>query len=249
MEMQDILTTVGGEPITVADVIVHLKVNGTFRNAIYQLIETRVIIRKCKELGIKISDHEFHAHAETKRRLLGLASAVDLNHHCRCHGIVLEQWHSMVQQELLRHKLRDKVILSRNIEAYFEEHKNDFMTASVSRLVCPDYEAVQQAKQRIVIQGEDFATVTRQVSLEKNTRVAGGYLGSVKYGTLPHAINKAVFSADLESVLGPFEQSGYWVLYRLEERRNIELNEGLYKNIANQLFNQWLQKLVLSTKA
>jgi len=34
MEMQDVLTTVNSAPITVDDVTVHLKVNGTFRNAI-----------------------------------------------------------------------------------------------------------------------------------------------------------------------------------------------------------------------
>jgi hypothetical protein len=249
MEMQDIVTTVCGEPITMADVVVHLKGNGTFRNAIYQLIETRVISRKCEELGITISDHEFHDHAEKKRRLLGLTSVVDLNRHCRWHGIVLEQWHSIVQQELLRHKLRDKIISSKDVETYFKKHKNDFMTASVSRIVCPDYGAIEKAKQSIIVQGEDFAAVARRVSLEKNTRIAGGYLGSVKHGTLPHPINNVVFSADPGSVLGPFEQSGYWVLYRLEERRNTELDEALHKNNAGRLFNQWLQKLVLSTKA
>jgi hypothetical protein len=249
MEMQDILTTVGGEPITVADVIVHLKCDGAFRNAIYQLIEARVIIRQCKELGIVISDHEFHAHIETKRRLLGLASVIDLNRHCRWHDIVLEQWHNNIQQELLRHKLRDKIISCKDVKAYYKEHKNDFMMASVSRLVCPDYGSVEQAKQRIIVEGEDFAPVARKVSLEKNTRIAGGYLGSVKYGSLPYPINKAVFSADPGSVLGPFEQGGYWVLYRLEERRNTELDEALHNNIANRLFNQWLQKFVLSTKA
>lgn len=249
MEMQDILTTVGGEPITVADVIVHLKGNGTFRTAIYQLIEARVIIHKCKELGIEVSDHEFHAHAEKKRRLLGLANVIDLNRFCRSHGIVLDQWHNIVQQELLRHKLRDRIVSLKNVKTYFNEHKNEFVTASVSRLVCPDCEAAQQAKQRITVQGKDFATVARKVSLEKNTRIAGGYLGSVKYGTLPHSINTAVFSAEPGSVLGPFEQSGYWVLYRLEERRNTELDETLQKNIANRLFNQWLQKLVLCSKA
>jgi hypothetical protein len=233
----------------VADVILHLKVNGTFRNAIYQLIEARIIIRKCKELDIVVSDKEFHAHAETKRRLLGLPNAIDLNRYCRWHGIVLEQWNSVVQQELLRHKLQDRIISCKDVENYFEKHKNDFMTASVSRLVCSSYEAVQQAKQRIDVQGDDFATVARKTSIEKNTRIAGGYLGSVKYDTLPHPINEAVFSAASGSVLGPFQQSGYWVLYRLEERRNTELDETLRKNIAHRLFNQWLQKFVLSAKA
>jgi hypothetical protein len=71
MEMQDVVTTVSGNPIKVEDIIVHLKVNGAFRNTIYQLIENRVVALKCRELNIGISDNEFYAHADTKRRMLG----------------------------------------------------------------------------------------------------------------------------------------------------------------------------------
>lgn len=87
MEMHDVLTTVSGKPITVEDVIVHLKGTGTFRNAIYQLIEHRVIDFKCKELRVNVGDSEFRDYARTRRRLLGLTNAVDMSRYCRWHGI------------------------------------------------------------------------------------------------------------------------------------------------------------------
>lgn len=249
MEMQDTLTTVAGEPITVADVITHLKCNGTFRNAIYHVIEKKVILQKCNELGITLTDHELHTHAEIKRRMLGLTNAVDLNQYCRWHGIVMEQWNETVWQELLRQKLQNTIISAEDVEVFFKEHKNDYIMASVSRIVCADQTAIQRAKERVYLQGEDFAAVARKVSLEKNTRIAGGYLGCIKYGTLPQTINQAVFSAKPGTVQGPFEQSGYWVLYRTEDHRNTELDESLRKNIKNRLFNQWLHRAVLSAKA
>lgn len=249
MEMQDTLTTVAGEPITVADVIVHLKSNGTFRSAIYHVIEKKVIIQKCRDLDITIGDNEFHSHAEIKRRLLGLTNTVDLNRYCRWHGIVMEQWNDLVRQELLRQKLQHTIISSEDVEVFFQEHKNDFMMALVSRIVCADATAIQRAMERILVHGEDFATVARKVSLEKNTRIAGGYLGCIKYGTLPQAINQAVFSATPGTVQGPFEQSGYWVLYRTEDHRNTVLDDALRSNIANRLFSQWLHRAVLSAKA
>ena len=249
MEMHDVLTTVSGEPITVEDVIVHLKGNGTFRNAIYQLIEYRVIAFNCKELRVNLGDQELRDYSQTRRRLLGLTSAVDMSRYCRWHGITMEQWNSMIQRDLLRQKLKTRLISQRDVEAYFEAHKHDFMMASVSRIVCATASDAEAAKKRTQQHGEDFATVARSVSLERNTRSSGGYVGCIKSGTLPEPVNQVVFAARPGATLGPFEQSGYWVLYRLEERRNTELDETLRNNISEQLFNRWLRDIALKVRA
>lgn len=249
MQMHDVLTTVSGEPITVEDVIVHLKGNGTFRNAIYQLIEYRVIAFKCKELRLNIGDQELREYSQTRRRLLGLMSAIDMSRYCRWHGISMEQWHGMIQRDLLRQKLKHRLISKRDVEAYFEAHKHDYMMASVSRIVCATASDAEAARKRTEGDGEDFATVARNVSLERNTRVSGGYVGCIKSGTLPEPINQLVFTAPPGATLGPFQQSGYWVLYRLEERRNTELDETLHNNISEQLFNRWLRDTARKVRA
>jgi hypothetical protein len=249
MEMHDVLTTVSGEPVTVADVIVHLKGNGTFRSAIYQLIEYRVITFKCKELRVKTEEQEFRQYAQTRRRLLGLTSAVDMSRYCRWHGITLDQWNTMIRRDLLRKKLKDRLITRRDVEAHFEAHKHNFMTASVSRIVCATANDAEAAKERIEKHGEDFGTVARSMSLERNTRASGGYVGCIKSGTLPQPINQAVFTARPGDTLGPFEQSGYWVLYRVVERQNTTLDETLHNNIAEQLFNRWLRDRARHAKA
>jgi peptidylprolyl isomerase len=249
MEMLDILTTVHGKPITVEDVTVHLKVNGTFRNAIYQLIEAKVVALKCQEFNIRIGDNEFHEYADTKRRLLSLSNAIDMNRYCRWHGIVMDQWNAAVRQEILRKKLREAVVTATEITAYFEKHKDEFKAAYLLRIVCADHEEARQVKERVVSQGEDFSLLARRVSIEKSSRMAGGYLGCIKYGTLPKPIDQAIFSAQPGQVLGPFEQSGYWVLYKAEEISNPILDENMKKNISDQLFAQWLQREVLHARA
>lgn len=249
MQMHDVLTTVSGKPVTVEDVIVHLKGNGTFRNAIYRLIENRVIALECKELEITIGDQEFRDHSQTRRRLLGLANAIDMSRYCRWHGITMEQWNDIMRCDLLRQKLKDRLITKKDVEAHFETHKHHFMMASVSRIVCATANDAEAARRQIQDQGEDFAAVARKVSLERNTRTSGGYVGCIKSGTLPTPINQAVFAARPGELLGPFEQSGYWVLYRLDERRNTELDESLRNNISEQLFNRWLHDKALSIKA
>lgn len=249
MEMHDVLTTVSGEPITVEDVIVHLKGNGTFRTAIYHLIENHVIALKCKELRVNVGEEEFREYSLTRRRLLGLVSVIDMSRYCRWHGITMEQWNTMIQRDLLRQKLKERLITKRKVEAHFEARKHDYMMVSVSRIVCATAGDAEAARKRIQDKGEDFATVARSVSLERNTRVSGGYVGCIKSGTLPEAINQTVFAAQPGDTLGPFQQSGYWVLYRVEERQNTELDMTLRNNVSEQLFNQWLRDSARNAKA
>lgn len=248
MELQDVLTTVNGAPITVDDVTAYLKVNGTFRNAIYQLIEARVIAAKGEEFNIQIGDREFYQHADAKRRLLGLLNAIDMNRYCKWHGILMDQWNEAVRLELLRKRLKETIITDADITEFFAEHKNDFVIVYVSRIVCAQQMEVHQAKEQIVAHRKDFAAVARRISLEKNTRIAGGYLGGIKPGTLPKLIEQEIFSAQPDSILGPYEQSGYWVLYRVEEITTPTLNETLKQQICDHLFAKWLQKEVLSAK-
>jgi peptidylprolyl isomerase len=249
MEMQDILTTVNGEPITVQDVAVHLKVNGVFRNTIYQLVETRVIALKCQELDIKICDEEFYEHADAKRRLAGLVSAFDMNRHCKWHGIVMDQWNEQVYQDLRRKQLKERVVTDAEVAAFYEAHRPEFAMAWLSRIVCEGEAHAQRVAEHLRTNGEDFAAVARRESVERNTRLAGGYLGCIKYGGLPKAINDAVFAAQPGDLLGPFEQSDYWVVYRLEDLNEPTLDEGLRNTIADHLFQKWLQTEVLNAKA
>lgn len=155
----------------------------------------------------------------------------------------------MIRRDLLRQKLRDRLITKRDVAAHFEAHKHDFMMASVSRIVCATAADAETAINRARVNGEDFAAVARSMSLERNTRASGGFVGCIKSGTLPEHINQAVFAARPGDILGPFEQSGYWVLYRVEERRNTELDETLRNNISEQLFNRWLRERAFSAKA
>jgi hypothetical protein len=54
MELGTAVTTVKGDAISVADVILHLKAKGTFRTAIYEIIEQRVIKYKLREHDVTL---------------------------------------------------------------------------------------------------------------------------------------------------------------------------------------------------
>jgi hypothetical protein len=72
MELGTAITTVKGEAITVADVILHLKGKGTFRTAIYEIIEQRVVEYKLQESRILLAQADIDERVQGRRNMLGL---------------------------------------------------------------------------------------------------------------------------------------------------------------------------------
>lgn len=244
MEMSDKLTTVNGNPITVADVFVYLKAIGHFRNAIHDVIEIEVIRQKTAGLGISVSAAELQEHSDAKRRWMGLQSASDWHTHCRWIGINADQWNAMVRTELLRKKLQHRVIGAAEIKKYFSGNKAKLQTARLSRIVCADEAGAGAVIAHVRSRPDDFPMMARQHSIEEQTRHGGGYLGSFNSGILPADIEQAVFSAQPADILGPFRENGHWSLYRVEGFDHAELDDALRAYISERLFADWLHNEV-----
>ena len=244
MELPDVLIVVNGKRIRVEDVIVNLKVTGAFRDEVCRMVETEVLKKKAKELGLKITEEEHFEFAGSKRRYWGLSRAEEMNEYCRSNGITMEQWQESTKHELLRTKIRDKVVEDRVIQDYFNGHRETMKAVSLSRIVCESREDAEKLKERVLNKGENFSELARKHSLEQNTRIAGGYLGTVRRGMLPQKVDEALFSAQVADLLGPFGENGLWSLYKVDAVRDPELNEVTKKDIADRLFAVWLQRAI-----
>lgn len=249
MDMQAVITTLGGSPITVEDIVVHLKTSGSFRNAVHQVIEIEVIRARCEGFDVQLDEDEVDAYAEERRNQLGLDDAIKMNDYCRWLGITFDQWNEGIENDLLRIKLAHHVILDEAIDRYYEEHRDDLKTVSVSRIVCHTEGDIRAARDAIADQGRDFSTVARELSAEDGTRLSGGYIGSVQIGMLSGEVDEAVFSAAGGDLLGPFAENGYWTLYRIEDVAHAELDEDLRQRISEHLFAEWLEAEVLRAEA
>ena len=73
MQSDAVVTTVRGEKITVADVIVHLKLKGVFRSSIYELIEQRVIEQAASQFSVAPSPQALELLAQKRRHEMNIA--------------------------------------------------------------------------------------------------------------------------------------------------------------------------------
>lgn len=246
MNIQDVVVHIFDKPITVKDVLSHLKINGTFENTVYQLIEAEVIRAQVNQMNITITPKEQKTHLDSKRRLMGLSSAIDLNRYLHHHDIQLETWKQSAENELLRQKLKQKVANPHSVDAYYEREQERLKMVCVARIVCQDAEQLNQIKHNIQNGEGDFAQLARKHSLEHNSRIAGGHLGCVGKGMMPQEIEKDLFSSPAGAIVGPYAQNGYWALYQVGEILHGQLNEQSRRHIADKLFSEWLRERVLN---
>jgi hypothetical protein len=249
MDIEDVVTTVSGRPITVREVVTYLKSNGTFRNAVYDLIGREVVRQQCEEYGIDVLPGEFDAYAEARRLELGLSDSVAMANYCRWLGISLEQWLQDIEVELLKLKLADRVVTPDTVEDYLEDNRAALRPVALSRLVCRTREDIEAARRMIVEDGREFCSVARHLSVEESTRMAGGYMGTVSAGMLPAEVDAAVFSAREPGMLGPFRENEHWTLYEVQRISALDADEQMLKQIKAQLFSNWLNEQVRTARA
>jgi hypothetical protein len=245
MDAQQVLIDFDDRPITVADVVSHLKITGAFESATNRLIEIAVIRQEIERRGIMVTDNERLDHLGAKRQVMGLTGAADLNDYCHRNGIHPEQWKRAVEASLLRKKLFQEFSNHENIESYFNQHKERLKRLCIARIVCKDRKEADRLKALILADNSQFAPLARQHSMEHNSRIAGGHLGCVGLGVLPHDIEQDLFSSEAGSIRGPYPQNGYWAIYLVEEVLHDNLTETTRNMITDQLFSEWLRERVL----
>lgn len=235
------LTTVSGKPITVDDVLLYLKATGIFRNAIYQIISIEVITLKARELKLAVSEEELHAYSKTRRESLGLIEATAMNDYCKWLGITFDHWQKQIEIELLRQRLKKALFSEARLRELYEQRRHELKTLSVSRIVLREPAFLQEIATQIQAGQRDFSMLAREHSLEQNTKVAGGYLGRIRWGMLPAEVEKVLFPALPGALVGPLAQDGYWVLYRVDDVQEAEYTDELKEQISERLFAEWLE--------
>jgi len=247
-QMDDVLTTVVGNPITVRDVMTLLKIKGVFRSTIYEAIEEHIVQLKANELGIELSDEQVDAARDELRAMRGLGDPVRFQAWLRNNGVTLETWNEHVHIAALRKQLKRRMISAEMIQKHFDQHRQRHATVTLGRIVSAT-EGDARTALRELERGRSFAGVAVEHSIDPATGISGGHIGVVQRGLLAPPIEAAVFAAASGAVIGPLPEGGNWSIYKIHARAEPQLTDAVATAIADKLFCEWIRQAVMTVPA
>ncbi len=120
--------------------------------------------------------------------------------------------------------------------AYYQEHIDDYKKEQVeaSHILIKDEGKAKQAKKRVDAD-EDFATLAKELSEDRASKVKGGSLGYFNRGRMAPEFEEAAFGAELGSVVGPIKTRFGWHIIKVTGKREEIPFEEVEKRIVRTL--------------
>lgn len=249
MQSDAVVTTVRGERITVADVIVQLKLKGIFRSSIYELIEQRVVEQAATQFGVAPSQQAVDLLAQKRRRELNLADDETFERYLKFQGVGRAAWLRSVRLEAVREALKTYIVTPRRLTEAYKRDPDRFASVSIARILCRSRADAEHVYGLGKSGGADFLSLARDYSTDENARLAGGYIGAVNRGILPAEVEAAAFAAQAGDVIGPFREHGVWTVYKVHAVNPPKLTDSLKAVLADQIFAEWLREQVCTVPA
>jgi foldase protein PrsA len=190
------------------------------RNQVMQLLLSfKWITGEAAAQGIVVTDAEVEqSFADQKRK--SFPREADYQKFLRTSGQTQADILARVRLDLLSNKIRDKVVAGKNqisdgtLAEYYADNKARFAVPELRslRVVVTKREAEAQQARAALERGTSWKAVARRYSIDDPSKHTGGLVRDVADGMLERRINKAVFSAAKQRLVGPIHtRQGYWV--------------------------------------
>ena len=138
------------------------------------------------------------------------------------------------------------------LRKHFEKNRQNYRQEEAVRVrhVFTTEEENARTALLLILSGKLFSEVAASLSVDYTTAETGGDMGWVSRGSLPEILEEAVFSAPLQSVLGPVKTKyGYHVFEVLERRRPRALSfEEVRDTVRAELVEQVMASEAASLK-
>jgi parvulin-like peptidyl-prolyl isomerase len=229
------------------DIVARLKLSGAWFAAIAELEFEALIGKVAADDGVAVSEDELQNEFDEFRAGMDLHKAEDTNAWLADSGITIDQVEAMLESSILQAKLADKLIDDAQIDAHYSQNPTTFDYAEISHLVVDNAGAAGELALSIREEGDDFAALAAEHSLDESTSSNGGYLGLIsreEAGGLPGDVADRVFAAAAAELIGPFElPGGAHMIVRVEEVGRHELDDDLRAMLREQLFDAHMAQL------
>ncbi|MBI3465515.1 MAG: peptidyl-prolyl cis-trans isomerase [Planctomycetes bacterium] len=242
-------TKAGPAPATAgvreSDLIARLKLQGLWQSTGRAVQAEALVAQAAAAEGLAVSDQELQEAFDEFRVDLGLRKAADTHEWLHATGLTVEEVERHLEAGLLRAKLADAFVTPRQIEEFYAQNPRRFEFARASHIVVKDAGAAQELALTLREEGEDFARLAQQHSLDAATGYAGGFLGVLTRETasgLPPDVADRIFAAQPGEIVGPFPIGDAHAILRVEHAGRQPLDEALRERLRQELFREWLTR-------
>ena len=244
----NVIIKVNDAEVTQNDILILLKTQGKFRQALQDLIRIRAIQDFAKHQKIEVSDDELQNFVNDKRKKLGLISAKETQQYFSQMGITSDQWIDSIEFEFLESKVKKTIIGDDKIEQYFIQNKMLYLTVDLLKILVPKKGEAEELLMEARDDGKDFSGLSTKYSEDSGLKMSGGNIGNILRGMLAPEIEGKVFTADEGEIVGPIQEADKYSLYKVQKRHEPELNDKLKEEIKTTLYSMWQNQIVQSVR-
>jgi peptidyl-prolyl cis-trans isomerase C len=153
----------------------------------------------------------------------------------------------LMLEELLKDRFKSKIELTKDeLDAYYEKHANELLTAQkirIAQMLLPNYPAAKDLETQ-VNRGADFGKFAQRYSLDAKTKAKGGDLGPYRKGLVVPEVDEAIQSLKPGMVSAPIKtDAGYYlVMVTALEPEIIQTDLARRERLRQELLNEKRKK-------
>ncbi len=223
------------------------------------MVDGKVLYVLAKEAGVEVTDEEVKA--EIDRNAAALPNGATMEEFIAKQGISMEEVQDLTRMRLVSRKFSqmkaaDVTVSDEEIQAEYEnlKAKNMFDVADIAHILVrvqdDDPAAGEQAREKIdaaykrIQDGEDFASVAKEVTDDDRTRETGGVIQGATRGILGPEFDQRMFDAPLNEVSQPFKTRVGWHIMKVTDRKTAPLEGELKERLSNAMVQRKKQQII-----
>lgn len=229
-----VVASVNGDNITKEE-LYNLLVQQSGQQGLNALISQKIIELEAKKQKIVISDQEIQKEMEEYYNYYGGKEAFTQALEMSIYSL------DDVKKDLIMNLRIEKLLKPRisiteeESKTYFEENKEAFTQeeqVKTSHILVKTKQEADKIREKLM-NGEDFAKLAKEFSIDTMTKNNGGNLGYVSSGQMAKEFEKAAFALKVGEISSPVQTEYGYHLIKVEEKK--EAKEANYKESKEQI--------------